>query len=316
VSLAALLGLFGLAQAATVDRIAAVVNDDVIALSEVYTLGGPYIDEAVKGGGEKARRGAELEVVESLLQRALITQEMQRLDLDVTEEDMERAIVDIAQRNGLDRDHLRSEVEKSGMMWQDYRDELRENLRQMKFNQAVIQPRIVVKEDELQDAWRRKMAGLNQPMQAELGALFLSAPANGDAAAQAAAEAKVAEVQRRLAAGESFEAVSKALDEGPYGKSDGHMGAFKQGDLMELLDRPAFSVAVGGTSEPIRTPQGFMFLHVFSRKAAEAKGFEEVRDQLMEEVYGGRIEQETEQWFEAARRKAAVQILLEPAAKP
>ena len=51
-------------------------------------------------------------------------------------------------------------------------------------------------------------------------------------------------------------------------------------------------------------------------QAAEAKGFEEVRDQLMEEVYGGRIEQETEQWFEAARRKAAVQILLEPAAKP
>ena len=126
---------------------------------------------------------------------------------------------------------------------------------------------------------------------------------------------ELAEVKRRLAAGEPFAAVSTALDEGPYGKSGGQMGTFKQGELVGDLDTQAFGLPIGGTSEPLRTPQGWFFVHVFSRKATDARPFEEVREQLRFEVMNKRLEQEPERWCEAARRQAAVTVLLEPPPK-
>ena len=101
---------------AIVDRVAAVVNDDVITLSEVYELGGEFIEKAVEdaSGNPTRRREAEIEVLDSLIKRHLISQEIAKLGLDVTDVELDRTVDDIARRNGLERDQLRSEVEKSG----------------------------------------------------------------------------------------------------------------------------------------------------------------------------------------------------------
>ena len=76
--IASLLLLVGLAHAVVVDRIAAVVNSDVITLSEVYALGGDFIEQRTleDGGADAARRAAELEVLDSLIMRRLISQEV------------------------------------------------------------------------------------------------------------------------------------------------------------------------------------------------------------------------------------------------
>jgi hypothetical protein len=62
------------ADAGVVDRVAAVVNDDVIVLSEVYDLGADYIEQKTTAGGGMfaARRLAEFEVVEFLVQCCFI----------------------------------------------------------------------------------------------------------------------------------------------------------------------------------------------------------------------------------------------------
>jgi peptidyl-prolyl cis-trans isomerase SurA len=300
--IAALALWLGLSQAATVDRIAAVVNDEVIALSDIYAVGSAVISEQVAREGEGFRREIEIAWLDQLINRSLITQEVQKLGLDVNEDELERAIASIASDNGLTVPQIRTEIERTGSTWGEYRETLRGQLREMKFQQAVIQPRIVISEAELQDAWRRKVSGLNQPVQADVGALFVSAPLEG-------ADAAV------LAAGEPFAAVSTALDEGPYGKAGGQMGTFKQGDLVGELDSQAFGLPIGSTSEPLRTPQGWFFVHVFARKATDARPFDEVREQLRFEVMNKRLEQETERWCEAARRQAAVTVLLEPPPK-
>ena len=85
---------------APVDRIAAVVNSEVITLSEVYDLGTEFIMKEVLS--VEARRAAELKVLDSLIQRKLISQEMQNLGLDVTEEELQKSIADVARANKID----------------------------------------------------------------------------------------------------------------------------------------------------------------------------------------------------------------------
>jgi peptidyl-prolyl cis-trans isomerase SurA len=320
--------------AGVVDRVAAVVNGDVITLSEVYEIGEDFIEQRAAEGPDPAlRRDGELEVLDSLILRRLISQEIEQLGLDVTEVELNRSIDDIAQRNGLSREQLQDEVERSGLPWSEYRGELKENLRQMKFNQAVMQPRITVNEDELKDAFRRMISAAELPDVVELGAIFLSAPPvppefdlatlpresrpeaqrlirEAELAAAQQAE-KIAAIQERIMGGEDFAELSALADEGPYGAQGGRMGTYRQGELVATLDEPAFALEVGQLSAPIVTGQGTFLLYIFDRYPEEPPPFEEVRDRLFEQVYSERIEDETEIWYQQSRRKSAVLIKLE-----
>ena len=323
--LAVLLGLclacsLGQAEAAqaseTVDRIAAVVGEDVITLTEVYALGEAFIEEAASEAGPGGRRSAELDVLDALVQRRLISQEITRLGLDVTDTELDRTVDDIAGRNGLERDTLRVEVERSGMPWEEYKEELRENLRQLKFNQAVIQPRITVNEDELLAAYKKALRDVNLPRLVTLGALFIEVPPEADPAFVADAAARAKAAVARVRGGEPFAQVSLEVDESVYGKQGGTMGTYKQGELVAALDKPAFALETGGTTDPITMPGGIWVLHVQDSRTLEPPSFEGMREDLLQEVYSGRIDEETEIWTRQARRRSAIDVKLEPPPGP
>ena len=80
---------------------------------------------------------------------------------------------------------------------------------------------------------------------------------------------------------------------------------------MPMFNEPAFSLEVGTLSAPIEMEQGLFFLYVFDRYPEAPPPFEDVRNQLMEQVYSERIEEETDTWYEQTRRRSAIQIKLE-----
>ncbi|MGB0640338.1 MAG: peptidylprolyl isomerase [Myxococcota bacterium] len=301
----------GVAQAATVDRIAALVNDEVVTLSEVYELGRAFIDERSRGGTEQDRRDAEAEVLDSLIRRRLMTQVMMELQIDATDMEVDRSIDDISRRNGMEREVLRAEVERGGLSWGQYRDEIREVVREQKFTQMIIRPRIVENEDEIRDAYRRLVNGSDQPVRVDLGAIFVPYPSGADDRVKKATMAKIRSARMRVEAGETFAAVAAEVDQGPYGANGGSMGTYLEGELVDSLNEPAFSTAEGELSDPIVTAQGIFLLKVRKREKVPLRSYEETRDELAAQVNQGRIEREKDVWYQQARREASVEIKLE-----
>lgn len=307
--LALLLG--GAAAAATVDRIAAVVNDEVVTLSEIYDFAGEYVEQ--RGTSPRERRAAELEVLDSLVQRELIRQEVQRLGIDLADVDVDRAIDDVARRNGMDREQLRDAVQAQGMPWTQYRDEIRESLRQQQFTSYIMQTRITVDEDELRDLYRRTLAAQPPDKIVTLGAFTLALP-DAPTPEQVAEVVQRAEAARaRVAAGEDFLTVAVQVDEGPFAGLGGKMGEFREGELRPDLAGPAWALAAGETSTPIVTDKAVFVLHALGVGAEAAPTFEDLRPELEQQLYQGRIDDEIEQWTQQARREAAIEIKLEPA---
>lgn len=311
--LAAALALGSGARAAVVDRVAAVVNDEVVTLSQIYDLGGPFIEERTQlsGGDPFARREAELEVLDQIVLRRLIAQETANLGLDVTDDDVAQGLERLAAQNGLGVDQLRQEIERQGLVWVDYRQEFKENLRQQKFTVNIIYPRIKVDEDELKDAYRRMISASNLPVVMDVGAIFLAWPMAADEAAKQAVRDRAKAVVARVRAGESFAALAAQVDEGPYGANGGKMGTFQKGELLPALDEPLSALSVGGVTDPVEMPQGVFVLSVLGLRTADARPFEEVRDQVFDQVYATRVEDETWQWYQQQRRKAAISVKLE-----
>jgi peptidyl-prolyl cis-trans isomerase SurA len=286
-----------------IDRVAAIVGEEVVTLAQVYAFGAAYIDEAVAAGAPRA--AAERTVIERLIERVLVDQEMRALQLDASEADVDRSIDDIARRNGLDRARMREEIERSGMSWEQYRSELRQQLREVRFAQAVLRPRITITEDELRDAYRRATA--SAPATARVQAIFLAWPA--DAAERDVVRARARAIRDEALAGGDFPALSRANDQGPFGANGGEMGSFAPGQLVDTLDRAVTSTPTGSVSEPVETEKGVFLLRVAERQAAAAE-FESVRSQLTDAVYEARMADERVRWFQQARRQAAIRILL------
>lgn len=320
-------------QAAVTDRIAAIVNDDVITLSEVYELGSEYISEAALT--PDARREAEVSVLDSLILRSLVTQELMRLGFDVTEDELTGAIDEVAANNGLSLEQLRQEIENSGLTWPLYQAQLKESLRQMKFNQTILQPRIQVEEDGLIDLYQRKIRAMDSVMEAEIGVILLKGPPGFRDAKAVAKDNKIsleeaqamideakathlnsqsqkrAAIQEQLAAGARFEDIAAAFDEGGFNKNEGRMGVFPEGQLRADLDGAAFSTPIQSLSEPVETDQGIFLIYVFDRRPQAAPSFEELRNSLLDEYYETRFERETEVWFTQAKRRAHIEVMLE-----
>lgn len=293
-----------------VDRVVAVVNDDVILLSEVYSFG-EYIEAAARQDPTNGRAAAEKQVLDRLIERTLIDQEIHRLGLEVTDQEVDRRIDAVARANNLDRAGVRVEVERSGMTWDAYREEIRQALREESFMGAVLRPRINISENDLQDAWRKANAGA--PMASDVLAIFLAFPSGADESAKELVRAKARDLRNAASTGADFAALSRENDQGPFGAQDGKMGSFKEGELVAVLDRAVWSTAVGAVAEPIETAQGIFLLKVSNRSAA-GQDFETMKPELMELVYKERAADEQARWFEQARRAAAIRVLPPPAA--
>ena len=316
-----------LCTAETIDRVAAVVNNEVITLSDVYNIGSDYIASA-----QPNIRQAELEVLDSLILRKLVEQEIVRLGQDVTDEELRAALTDVAKSNGLMLDQLRTEVERSGLLWDEYEEEIRESLRQMKFNQMILQPRISVDEAALQDAYRR--LGKEQPKVVDLSAIVLKnlqplrsaaevASAMGVSIEEAQAlidkteaeqareqQEKIARIEQSIADGIAFSSIARQYDESGLGGAGGKMGSFAEGQLRADLNDVAFSLEKGETSSLIQTETGQMFLHVSDIYTQDPPPFEQVRPQLLDSYYAERFELEMNSWFETTKRRAAIDIKL------
>jgi parvulin-like peptidyl-prolyl isomerase len=302
--------LFGSAEAeaTVVDRIAATVNSEVITLSEVYELGGDYIDSTAQGRPQ-ARVSAELEVLEELISRELVKQQIQELGLDVTQEEVDRAIDDISMRNGVSRQRLREEVVASGLEWDVYREDLVQQLRQMKFNQIVLQPRFSVSEDELRTIYNREVTV--GPISRAIEGVML--PYNTEVTLDNHSvymERLIAVKSAFLAEEISWEELIQAFPESVYSNTNGDMSAYTQGELVGVLDEVVFSLEIGVLSDPIETVAGVFMLRVSEETAGEAPSFESLRPQIESLVNQQKFETEMELWITQARRVASVDIKL------
>ena len=295
------------ASGVVLDRVAASVNDEVVTLSEIYDVGNDYIAQARARGGESAARAAEHEVLEGLIARILIDQEIEAQQLDLTDEDLERAIDDIARRNGLTRDQLKTELARQGMGWEEYREQLRGDLRQMRFAQVVLRPRVNITEDELKDAFNR--LGSTAPQLAKVQAIFLGFADGATDAEKAAVIAQAQEIRQKAAAGEDFATLSKTYDQAGFGNQGGEMGSFRPGELVGDLDKAVFGTAVGAVAEPVVTERGVFLIRV-SAMERDTGDYEAVREQLMDQVFQTRMAEEQDRWYQQARANASIRILL------
>jgi parvulin-like peptidyl-prolyl isomerase len=300
-----------------VDRVAAVVGEDIVALSEIYALGSQEIRDQCPDPADAACR-VELEaaILDALIRRALIRQELGTLGYDVGPDDVDAAIQQVVRDNGFpDRETLRREVEATGATWPQYREKLEEQLRISRFQEYVLRNRITFNEEEVQDLYQRLArgaAGPDAPDELRLAGFAHKLPEG------LSPDALAAEVQAMRARVESVRAgealwpeVAEAWDTARVATLfEGR--TFQEGELNAALSAAAFATEVGKPSEPVLFNGSLFVVLVLSRQkaAVELPPLEEVRGELEQRLFEDKLMEAEDAWYEAARRRTIVKVLL------
>jgi parvulin-like peptidyl-prolyl isomerase len=298
-SAGALLGLPTLCVAAKVeDRIAAIVNSDLIMLSEVKRELGPERERIEKHyrGDERARRlqMAEAMALTTMIERRLQLQEAKAKSVDVSDNEVKQAIKQLLQQ-GEKIDEKDPASVKS----------VRDQLTLLRVVDREVRSGVMVADPEMKRYFQEHRDRFALPEEYTLSQIFLSASAPEELADK---KAKAREIMTLLKQGESFEDLALRFSDGTTASRGGRLGLVRQGELLPAIERGVGNLVPGGISEVIESSDGLHIVRLDDKKPKQFRPYEEVRQEIQALVFQQKSEDMFQAWLSDLKNKSYIEI--------
>ncbi len=313
IAAAALFGSGTAARAELVDRVAAVVNRDIITLSEVQQRAGPEMSRVNNPDPKKrAEQRTQLmkTALDTLIGEKLMEAEIAQLGITATEAEVDELVADVRQQNNItDPAQFEQLLSGEGVTMAAYRDILRKRILRDRLLRVKIGPKVKVTEEDLKAAYAQYARAESEDSEVHARHILVQVDPKATPeqveAARKKAEAIAVEARRP---GMDFSALARARSEGPSAADGGDLGWFKRGVMVPAFEKVAFTLKVGDVSEPVRTNFGWHILHVEEKRAVAATSYEEMRPKLEAKLYQEKTDKFLEQYVADLRQNANVEV--------
>lgn len=302
-----------------VDRVVAVVNDDVILQTELEKAGGEYFErirmKAPAGEVESAIEKARGEVLSSLIDNMIVKQKAAELGITVEEAEIDNAITQILSDNNATLEEFRKELDKVNVSMQDYRDNLRNQILQSRLVGQQVRSRIVIVEEDIKEYYEKEYT----QEKGESGYYILQIGFNWknlvtlDGVSQEEAREKAEAIRARVLAGESFGELARSYSDFPSATDGGNLGLIKKDEMAAYMRDAILSMHPGDISPIIETGSTFQFFKLLSSREGDLvvkAPYESVKDEIREILYRQEMEEKYKAWVENLREQAYIKILL------
>lgn len=288
------------------DRVAAVVNDEVITLSEVEKAAQPFM---AHNQGEERKERLLKDILDQLIAERLLSQQIKEAKITVTEDELERAIKDILRQNKITMDQLEQAIRARGMSMGQYKQDLESQLIRLKLIDMKVRSRIVIPEADIKSEYERRTKDEVEEELVHIRHIFFRWAGDASDADKAAIRTKAADAKVR-AAKEGFEEVAKAVSEGPTAANGGDLGELSGKGLLPELKRALKGVEPGTVTDPIDTTNGVHVVKLEGRRFKKPTSYGEVRDRIYQELYQTKVQEQTKVWLDELRGQSAVSVRL------
>jgi peptidyl-prolyl cis-trans isomerase SurA len=253
-----------------IDRIIAVVNNDVIVQSEMLTRMRVVIEQLENSGVPAPPRDVlEKQVLEQLILDRLQMQIADGTGIRIDEETLNRQIADIARQNNLTLREFRDILERDGFVFATFREEIRKELIKTRVQQRQIQDRVQVTDRDIDNflATRDKQGG--EDPEYRLGHILVAVPDGASPEELAEAKDEAEDIIARLQAGANFGRTAAAESDGQQALEGGDLGWRKGGELPTLFEEVAPKLEKGEVSDVIRSSSGFHIIKLIDVRGAD-----------------------------------------------
>jgi len=301
-------------EAKIIDKIVAVVNEDIIILSELREISSNYLKkmktEYSLNYDEEQIRGIERRILEQLIDEKLIIQEAKRLGITITEKEVDLTIREVREDSKLSEDQFKQALVEEGVTLEKYRNEIRNQLIRMKILEQEIKHKVQIKEEEIEQYYREHLDSYNTPLEVRLQQILLMIPSEASEQEISQIREKAEEILKRIREGEDFYTLARLYSQDVSAAAGGDMGFFKQNELLPALNEVAFSLEVGEVSSIIHTSLGFHIIKILEKRERKKMTKEEREKEIEGILYNKKVEDKFKQWLKELRGKSYIQINL------
>jgi peptidyl-prolyl cis-trans isomerase SurA len=240
------------------DRIAAVVNDDVILMSEL-NLRVALIEKQI------AARGTTVPPEEVLRKQVLDQMVTTRIELQmaaskgvtVSDDQVNQTIKRIAASENISLEQFPDKLKAEGIEYNDFRADLRNQIIVHNLEQQVVNDQMRITPQEVDDQIRADDANGNSQNEYHLSAILIATPANPTPEQIAAAQKKAAEVYQKLKVGADFAATAIATSDDQQALKGGDLGWRKGAEVPTIFANLLQQMHAGDISAPFQSGSGF-----------------------------------------------------------
>lgn len=244
-----------------VDRIVAIVNNDVILESSVNQM-----FRTIKGSANPSELPNDTtlrhQVIERLIIDSLILQKADKAQITVTEQEITNAINRIAQQNGISLSELKAHLARSNISFNQYRNRIHNEILIEQTRMNEVRRRINISSHEVDNLAKIIAAKPKDNIEVDISHILIGIPESPTREQLAQAQNKANMIVKKLNAGESFALLAATYSNDDLALSGGKLGWKKINELPSLFEDKLIHAPKDKIIGPLRSSVGFHILKV------------------------------------------------------
>ena len=298
-----------------VEEIVARVNNQIITRSDYQKAAAGLHQEAAQDCQNCSQLQIQTEVdkrqkdlLRDMIDQQLLIERAKDMDVSV-ETDLVKRLDEVRKQNNLSSlEDLQKAVEQQGIVWEDYKTQLRNQLLTQEVIRREVGGRMNIGSDEIKKYYEAHKQDFNRPEQVYLAELFLSTDGKSPEEI-AAVKTRADDLHNRLVKGESFDTLVKRYSEGSTASSqNGELGAFERGQLAKSLEDAVFGLDKGQFTDVIQTKTGFEVLKVLDHYQAGLQPLDKVEGEISNILYRQKMDPAMRDYLGQLREESYVTV--------
>lgn len=302
------------AMAKVVDRIVAVVNDDIILMSELDATFQPY-RKKIKDGGYPPEKEQQMlyrvreDLINKMVEKKLTEQEVKARNISVSENEIDQMIERIKQINYLTDEDLKKELDARGVTLKEYRKELKEQSLQNKLVVREVNSKIVITKSDIKKYFDDHPELYGGKIQYHLRNIFLKYPSNANNDPESALKERFYPVMEKLKSGQAFQEVARQYSESSSASDGGDLGKFSLESLSDQIKNNIKTLSAGEYTPILTSEQGGQIIFVEEIVQDGGKSLKAVSAEIEQKLYKKIIEKRFAEWMEGLRARSHIKII-------
>ena len=268
------LGIHSQADVVILDKIIAIVDDDVVMESQLNQRLSSIKAQLTEGQRGQMPSDKELraQIIERLVVESVQLQMADRAGVRISDEELNESMTAIAAQNKLTLQQFRQAVEQDGIAYEEMRDQIRREVKISRVQQGVMRSRINVSEQEIKDFLASELGEAITADEYRLAHILLPTPEDASDAQVSTVMSNAENLIQQLNNGADFQTLAIEKSTGQNALNGGDLGWRKVIQLPTMFADIAKEMNTGELRGPIRSGSGFHLIKLLEKRGAEAEG--------------------------------------------
>jgi peptidyl-prolyl cis-trans isomerase SurA len=292
-----------------VEEIVAVVNDEIITLSDFkreYAIKAQQAQAQLQGDElEKALAQVKTALLDAMITDRLLLQMAKEKNFNITEQ-LKMTIDNIKKENGIETDEeLRRAVRGQGLDYDTWLKDMEETILKQSVIYSEVNKSLVIDEAQVIEYYKSHKSEFVQPAEYKVRAVYLSLTEREGPAL----EAYKAEITGKIKGGLDFTQAAETYSDAPLKETKGDLGTLVVGQIDKTLETALEPLKSGEISNWIQAKNGWYMLRVEDRKESRTKSFEEAKRDIEQKMTSALQEVKFKEFMQGLKKRSFIKIL-------